>query len=422
MEDVVSDLESRGLIEECSSDEVKEILKSPRTVYLGIDPTASSLHLGNLVGLIVLRLFQKYGHRPVVVMGGATAMIGDPSGTSKERPLLSRDEIKENIKSIQKTIEQLLDYSNKKTTPKILNNLDWYEEVSVIDFLRDTGKKFRLGPMLGKESVKTRLNSAEGMSYTEFSYQILQGNDFNHLRETENVEFQIGGSDQYGNITAGIEYTRKTSGKSVYGIVFPLLTRSDGKKFGKSEKGAIWLSKDRLSPFQFYQHLIKFPDADIISMLRKLTLLTEHEIDAIERLSKNGELQSVDLQRVLASEVTKFVHGEDGLNEAISATDAMMIGSKEVNMEGIKNALSSLPAISMNKVDVIGKPYLDLLCESGLLSSKGEARRLVQNNGAYLNKVRVVDISLKIEEKHLLDGAFLLLGSGKKKNLVVQVN
>lgn len=419
--DIISYLESRGLIEEMSSPETKNLLKTPRTIYLGIDPTAPSLHLGNLVGLIVLKMFQNYGHRPVIVLGGATAMIGDPSGKSTERPLLTEKDINTNISRIKKTVEYVLSGSDEKTKPIIVNNADWYKKMSMVDFLRDIGKLFRLGPMLGKESVRTRVNSAEGMSFTEFSYQLLQGYDFCHLYKAHNVEFQIGGSDQYGNMTAGIEYTRKSISKSVYGISFPLLTRTDGKKFGKSEEGAIWLDKESLSPFAFYQHIVKFPDSGMISLLKKLTFLPIETINELAKKEADGNLKPFELQKMLASILTEFVHGSDGLKAALEATDAMAIGSSEINKEGLKAALSNLPTVTLEKKNVVGAFYLDLLCSSGLLESKGAARRLIENNGAYLNKIRINDLKLKIEEADLIDGDLLLLSSGKKKSLVVKL-
>lgn len=420
--DIVSYLEERGLVEEKSSPELAKFLSAPRSVYLGIDPTAISLHLGNLLGLIVLKMFQEFGHRPVIVIGGTTAMIGDPSGKDLERPLLTEEEVQTNIGRIEKSIRSCLSFEDEATKPLILNNSSWYNGMSAVGFLRDIGKQFRLGPMLGKESVRTRINSSEGMSFTEFSYQLLQGYDFYHLMQSNKVEVQIGGSDQYGNITAGIEYTRKRSGKSVFGLVFPLLTRSDGKKFGKSEEGAIWLDKECLSPFQFYQHILKFPDADMIPLLKKLTFMSLEQISELEQKYTQGQLKPFDLQKILAEILTEYVHGKEGLDEAKVATDAMAIGSGEVNAEGLKASLSSLPSISLEKKEVVGALYLDVLCKSGLLSSKGEARRLVKNNGAYLNRVRVEDISLTIEESDLLEGNLLLLSSGKKKSLVVQIS
>jgi len=420
--DIVSYLEARGLVEETSSDELRKLLKTPRSIYIGIDPTAPSIHLGNLVGLIVLRMFQKFGHKPVVVMGGATAMIGDPSGKDKERPLLSAEEIEKNIAKIAKTVESCLDHSDEKTKPLIVNNADWYKSFSMIDYLRDIGKAFRMGPMLGKDSVRTRLSSEQGMSYTEFSYQLLQGYDFYHLNKEHDVILQIGGSDQYGNITAGIECTRKMASKSVYGLSFPLLTRSDGKKFGKSEEGAIWLSREQLSPFNFYQHILRFPDADMPKMLKRLTFLSLETIEELEARQKAGDVKPFELQKILAEILTEFVHGKEGLEEARAATSAMAIGSNEVNKDALKAALPSLPKVSLSKTDVIGASYIDLMCKSGLLSSKGEARKLIKNNGAYLNRVRVEDIGLTVSENDLLDGEFLLLSSGKKKSLVVQVN
>lgn len=421
MENIISYLKERGLIDEVSSKELEQIFSVPRVLYLGIDPTASSLHLGNLVGLVVLRMFQKFGHRPVLVMGGTTAAIGDPSGKSAERPLLSQDEINENIIHIKQTIQHCLDYSNAKTTPIIVNNSDWYSGMNVVTFLRDIGKQFRIGPMLGKDSVRTRLNSEEGMSFTEFTYQILQGYDFNYLHNKYNVELQIGGSDQYGNITAGIECTRKMSSKGVYGLSFPLLTRSDGKKFGKSEEGAIWLSREKLSPFQFYQLLLKFPDPDVVPMLKKLTFLPLEEISQIEKRYEASEMKPNDLQKIFAGIITEFVHGKEGLSEAKAATAAMAIGSAELNLEALMKALPNLPSLLLNKEEVIGSSYVELMSKAGMSTSKAEARKLIQNNGAYLNKVRVEDVAYAISETDLLDGKLLLLSSGKKKTLVIRI-
>lgn len=420
--DIISYLESRGLVEEQSSAEIKELFKTPRTLYLGMDPTAPSLHLGNLVGLIVLKMFQKFGHRPIIVIGGTTAMIGDPSGKSVERPLLTKEEVAKNISCITKTLESVLDFNEDATRPIITNNASWYENMSMVDFLRDVGKLFRMGPMLGKESVRTRISSDVGMSFTEFSYQLLQGNDFCHLYQEHGVELQIGGSDQYGNITAGIEFTRKSIGKSVYGLAFPLLTRSDGKKFGKSEEGAIWLNKELMSPFQFYQQIVKFPDNDMISLLKRMTFMPLDSIDVLEKKFLANEMKPFELQKILASALTEYVHGEVGLKEALAATDAMAIGSTEINAESLKAVIDSLPSITLEKKEVVGSLYLELLCKSGLLSSKGEARRLIQNNGAYLNKSKVQDLKHTISEEDLLDGEMLLLSSGKKKSLVVRVS
>lgn len=419
---IIDYLKSRELVEEMSSSELSAFLSTPKTLYLGIDPTAISLHLGNLLGLIVLKMFQNFGHKPVILIGGTTSLIGDPSERSLERPLLSEEEVQRNIERIEKSIKSCLDFETTATMPIIVNNASWYNQMNVTSFLRDVGKMFRLGPMLGKESVRKRIDSQEGMSFTEFSYQLLQGYDFCHLFQTHGVELQIGGSDQYGNITAGIEYTRKKRGKSVFGLVFPLLTRSDGKKFGKSEEGAIWIDKECLTPFEFYQHILKFPDADMISLLKKLTFIPLDEIALLEKKFHQGELKPFHLQKVLADSLTRYLHGEQGLKEAKMATQAMAIGTHEVNIEGLKASLSTLPTITLEKNKVIGSLYVDLLYSSGLLPSKGEAKRLVQNNGAYLNRVKVEDLFLTIKESDLLEGNLLLLSSGKKKSLVVQIH
>jgi len=281
MTHVIDVLKERGFIEAMTSDELMEMAKKPFKVYCGFDPTGDSLHLGHMVALMGLAWFQRFGHTPIAIVGGATGMIGDPSGKSQERLLLDEETIENNLKGIQKNLKALLDFT-KENSALILNNLDWFKNFSFIGFLRDVGKFFRLGPMLAKDSVKTRLNSEEGMSFTEFSYQLLQGYDFLYLFNHYDVTVQIGGSDQWGNITAGTDLIRKVHGKSAYGITFPLLTRSDGQKFGKSEKGAIWLSEDRCSPYEFYQYLVRLPDADVIKLMRLLTFMDMEEIKRIE--------------------------------------------------------------------------------------------------------------------------------------------
>ena len=261
----------RGFIESVTSDALRDVLREPITFYFGVDPTAPSPHLGNWMGIIAAMQLENMGHRPVILVGGATGLIGDPSGKDKERPLLTREEVKENVQSLSAVFRRYL------KNPIIVDNYDWFSKMDVISYLRDVGKEFRMGPMLARETVKNRICSDEGMSYTEFSYALLQGYDFCYLAKHHGVQLQLGGSDQYGNIVSGIECTRRLIKKTVYGLTWPLLVRSDGKKFGKSEKGAIWLKRDLCSPFDLYQYLIRVPDADVGTLFRKLTLLDMEE-------------------------------------------------------------------------------------------------------------------------------------------------
>lgn len=423
MENVLSVLKQRGLIDDVThEDELINLLYSPTRVYCGFDPTADSLHLGNLVAIMGLAWFQKLGHAPFAIVGGATGMIGDPSGRSQERNLLSEQDIAVNLEGIKKNLLQVLDSNNKEAPLTILNNFDWYKGYGFIPFLRDIGKLFRIGPMLAKDSVKKRMESEEGMSYTEFSYQILQGYDFLHLHDTYGVQIELGGSDQWGNITAGIELVRKVRSKTVYGITFPLLTRSDGKKFGKSESGAIWLSPEKLSPYEFYQHVYRFPDADIPKLLRALTFLPLHQIAKIEESMQQSDYQANTAQKILAEEVTKIVHGQEGLDKALKATAAAKPGG-ETKLDGaiLESISADIPTKNCSRADVVDQKLVDLLALSGLVESKGEARRLVRNGGAYLNNEKISDENFTLEASHLIDGKFLLLGSGKKTKLLVRI-
>jgi tyrosyl-tRNA synthetase len=409
-------LKKRGLIEALTHEEMGEALKKPQSVYIGFDPTADSLHLGNLIGLIALRWFQKFGHRPVALVGGATGRIGDPSGKSKERPMLQDEEISLNVEAISRQIRAILPPQGGEL--KVLNNNDWLSKVFLIDFLRDVGKHFRIGAMLGKESVRMRLDSEEGMSFTEFSYQLLQGYDFVHLSRNHQVRFQMGGSDQWTNITAGIELNRRLGGEPIYGLTFPLLTRSDGKKFGKSEGGAIWLSKDKLSCYEFYQYLLRLPDADMEKMLRMLTFLEMEEIEEIVASMQRKGYVPNSAQKRLALEVTGFVHGEAGVAEALAVTEKVQ---GPLSSDGLSELQASMPSVSLSQEEIVGGRASDLLAKAGLTESKGEAARLIKNGGASLNQKRIEDPNQIIQASDLIDGKFLLLSQGKKKKILVVV-
>ncbi|PIS03074.1 MAG: tyrosine--tRNA ligase [Chlamydiae bacterium CG10_big_fil_rev_8_21_14_0_10_42_34] len=417
MKNVIDALTERGFIDQMTHTELRNRVNQPIKAYVGFDPTADSLHLGNLVGIMGLAWFQKFGHTPYVVLGGATGLIGDPSGKSAERNLLDEKTLQHNVQSLSAFFKKILHFPNGPK-PVILNNNDWLGAFSLVDFLRDVGKHFRIGPMMAKEMVRTRLQSDEGMSFTEFSYQILQGYDFAYLSREHGVSLQMGGSDQWGNLTAGTEFNRKIGGEPLFGLTFPLLTRSDGKKFGKSEEGAIWLSSERLSPYQFYQHLVRVQDADVIKLLKMLTFLSLEEIAKIEA----GMDVPNSAQKRLAEEVTRFVHGEDGLQAALKVTVGMAPGS-DAKLSGaiLKELADDMPSAELSLNEVVGQKFVELAVKVGLLPSKSEGTKLIKNGGAYLNNERVTDISLMITSSHLIDGDYLLLSAGKKKRYLIKI-
>lgn len=423
MEKVVETLRERGLIENITHDEIVSLLKSSQNVYCGFDPTADSLHLGNLVGIIVLKWFQKFGHRPVVVLGGATARIGDPSGKSIERPLLDEETIDHNVAEIQKHFEAILDFSDPKTKPLILNNNDWFSQFSFIEFMRDVGRHFRVGAMLAKESVKNRISSDVGMSFTEFSYQVMQGFDFHYLKGKHGVSVQIGGSDQWGNITAGTELIRRlgtATGQKAAGLTFPLLTKSDGKKFGKTEDGAIWLSPNKMSPYNFYQHLYRVADADVIKLMRMITFMELAEIHEIENSMKDDNYVPNSAQKRLAQELTKLIHGAKGLEIAENVTLALKPGSDAKLEPAVFEALAdAMPMKHTTKANVAGNKLIDVAVDLKLMPSKGEVRRMIENGGVYLNNRRVEDVNYTFADSDLIDDIYALLSIGKKRKFVI---
>ncbi|XP_071705450.1 tyrosine--tRNA ligase, chloroplastic/mitochondrial [Rutidosis leptorrhynchoides] len=426
---VVEILEERGLLESITGENLRSICtNSSLSVYCGFDPTAESLHLGNLIGIIVLSWFIRCGHSAVALVGGATGRVGDPSGKSLERPELDVQTLERNISGISNTIVKILDRrgdnNDGEVRVRVLNNYDWWKDVKLLDFLKDVGRFARVNTMMAKESVKRRLESSDqGLSYTEFTYQLLQGYDFVHLFKNENVTIQIGGSDQWGNITAGTELIRKLhQSDSVYGVTFPLLLKSDGTKFGKSEDGAIWLSETMLSPYKFYQYFFSVPDADVVRFLKILTFLSLDEISEIEMdMKKDGYVPNTAQIR-LAEEVTRFVHGVDGLEEAIKATEALRPGSEtRLDWKTIEGIAEDVPSCSLAYDRVLDVGVVDLSVSTGLIESKGAAKRLLKQGGLYLNNGRVDNEGKKIEVDDIVDGKVLLLSAGKKNKMVVRI-
>jgi len=422
MANVIDVLKERGFIEALTSEELHNLTEKPMRVYCGFDPTGDSLHLGSLVPMMGLAWFQRFGHTPYAIVGGATGMVGDPSGKSAERQLLTEEILQLNLKGIRKNLEAFLDFNNATNKPVLLNNFDWFKNFSFIDFLRDVGKFFRIGPMLAKDSVKARMATEEGMSFTEFSYQLLQGYDFLYLNQNHGVTIQIGGSDQWGNITAGIELVRKVNGNSVYGLTFPLLTRSDGQKFGKSEKGTIWLSPEKVSPYEFYQYLYRVSDADVIKLMRLLTFMEMDEIHHYERMMKKPDYAPNTAQKKLAEEVTRIVHGEKGLETALKVTEGMAPGSAStLDVTALEALASQMPSHTYPSEGIVGVKLYDLIAKAGQLS-KSEAKRLIRNEAISINNVKIADEEYVVQPTQLIDGRLLLLAMGKKNKMLIRAS
>ena len=419
MQDVISELSWRGLVNQTTDDAnlPKLLLEKPRTVYAGFDPTADSLHVGHLVALMILRRFQKAGHRPIAVVGGATGMIGDPSGKSEERKLLSPESLQANVAGMEPQLRRFLDFDCGDRSAVLVNNYDWMGRFGYLEFLRDVGKHFPVNVMLAKDSVRSRLDRSEaGMSYTEFSYMLLQAYDFVHLNEHFGCEIQVGGSDQWGNITAGIDLARRLRGVQLYGCTCPLLTKSDGTKMGKSESGALWLSADKTSPYQFYQYWINLDDADVGRCQRFFSDLAKEEIDALLAEHETNPSQR-SAQRRLAAELTQLVHGPEGLRTAERATEiffgAEISDLSDAQLAGI---FADVPSrqLPREKLSGEGLPIIDALVEAGLAKSKGEARRTITQGGAYVNNRRIEGIEIQLTLAHLASESTMILRSGKK--------
>ncbi|MGI9428716.1 MAG: tyrosine--tRNA ligase [Bythopirellula sp.] len=422
---LLSDLRWRGLIHQTTNDEGMEswIEAQPRTVYAGFDPTADSLHVGSLLGLIMLRKFQQAGHKPIAVVGGATGMIGDPSGKSAERNLLSKEDLEANVVGMGQQMRRFLDFDAGSHSAELVNNFDWTGQWTYLEFLRDIGKNFPVNVMLAKDSVKSRLGrnddqaKGDGMSYTEFSYMLLQAYDFVQLYDKFGCELQAGGSDQWGNITAGIDLARRMGRPQLFGVTWPLLTKSDGTKMGKTESGAIWLSAERTSPYQFYQYWINTDDADTGGCLRMLTSLSHEEIESLDAARQSDPSQR-ESQRRLAEELTKLVHGEEALAIAQKATE-IFFGAEisELNDAQLTQIFADVPsqALGRSRLSDGSLTIVDALVEAGLAKSKGEARRTVGQGGAYVNNRRVADIDTQLRDADLASETVLVLRSGKKK-------
>jgi tyrosyl-tRNA synthetase len=419
MQDIYSELTWRGLISQTTDDAnlPRLLMEKPRTVYAGFDPTADSLHVGHLMALMILRRFQQAGHRPIAVIGGATGMIGDPSGKSEERNLLSLGALRANIAGIEPQLRRFLDFDCGRQSAVLANNFDWMGRFGYLEFLRDVGKHFPVNVMLQKDSVRSRLERSDvGMSYTEFSYMLLQAYDFVHLYEAYGCELQVGGSDQWGNITAGIDLARRFGGVQLYGCTCPLLTRSDGAKMGKTESGALWLSAERTSPYQFYQYWINLDDAEVGRCLRFFSDLGQAEIDSV-LAEHQADPSQRRAQRRLAAELTRLVHGDDGVRTAERATE-IFFGAEisELSDAQLAAIFADVPSreLSLERLSDPGLAIIDALVESGLAKSKGDARRVITQGGAYVNNRRVEGIETQLTAANLASESTMILRTGKK--------
>ncbi|TYR76990.1 tyrosine--tRNA ligase [Rossellomorea vietnamensis] len=417
--DLLKDLEWRGITYQQTDEKgLKTLLdKEKISIYCGIDPTADSMHIGHLLPFLTLRRFQNHGHRPLVLVGGATGLIGDPSGKSEERKLQTVESIQHNVESIKEQLKSIFDFQGENGAVMV-NNFDWIGPMDMVTFLRDFGKHIGVNYMLAKDTISSRLET--GISYTEFTYTILQAMDFNHLYENYNCKLQIGGSDQWGNITTGLELIRRTREEEskAFGFTIPLVTKADGTKFGKTESGAIWLDPEKTSPYEFYQFWINTADADVIKYLKYFTFLTHEEIEGLAQAVET-EPHLRKAQKTLAEEMTKLIHGEEALAQAIKITEALFSGNiKELSSAEIKQGFKDVPSFTQAKDEEIN--LVDLLVNTKIASSKRQAREDIGNGAIYINGDRTTDLQHVMSESDRIDDQFTIIRRGKKKYFMIQ--
>lgn len=417
MKNLLEEYRARDLLQDATEGVSEHLLEAPRTIYIGFDPTARSLHLGSLVPIMGLVHAQRAGHTPIALVGGGTGLIGDPSGKTAERQLLTKELAAENAEGIRSQLEHFLDFEVKSNPARMRNNLDWLGDITLVDFLRDVGKHFSVNQMMAKESVKRRIRDEEsGISFTEFSYALLQSYDFLELYRREGCTVQMGGSDQWGNITTGIDLVRRMEGDRAFGVTYPLVTNSSGAKFGKSETGNVWLDPALTSPFRFYQYWINVEDADAVRYLKFFSLLDLDEIAGLaDALEKEPHRRAA--QRALAEDVTRRLHGQTGLAAAERATKALFGGGIEgLSADEIADVFADVPSSELVREDLQGggKLVIDLLLDSGLASSRGDARRSIEGGGVYVNSIRVEGVDATVSTEQTIEGRFLLLRKGKK--------
>lgn len=421
---IIEELRWRGLIYD-KTEGLDELTSANKiTLYNGFDPTKDTLHVGHLVPMMQLARWQRYGHTPIALAGGGTGMIGDPGGRSAERNLLSLEEIDANVVHIKAQLESILDFEVKSNPAKVVNNADWLRRLSLVDFLRDTGKHFTVNYMMAKDSVKSRLEREDGgISFTEFSYMLLQAYDYLHLFDVENCALQAGGSDQWGNILTGVELIRRIRGQRAHALVYPLITRADGTKFGKTAGGtSVWLSPEYTSPYRFYQFWYNTDDADVITYLKYFTWLTQADIEGLQAMLFD-QPERREAQRTLAREVTRMVHGETALARAEQASQALFGGDVTgLDAADIEDIFAEVPSSQVAKEALSGGlAVVDLLVGGGLANSRADARRAIQGGGIYLNNERVTDAAQTVDLSGALHGRFLLLRKGRRQYHLVRV-
>ena len=413
--------EWRGMLYDATDGAREALAREKVTAYIGFDPTASSLHVGSLLPIMALARLQRFGHSPIALVGGGTGMIGDPSGKSAERSLLSIEEIDANARGMRAQLERFLDFNATPNAARMMNNADWLRKIGLLEFLRDTGKHFTVNYMLAKESVKRRLGGDEGISFTEFTYLLLQAHDYLHLHDAVGCTLQMGGSDQWGNITAGCDLIRKVRAAKAHGIVLPLVTTSSGTKFGKTEAGTVWLDPERTSAFRFYQFWLNADDRDVIKYLKFFTWLDRAMIAALEKTVTEAPEKRV-AQRTLAREVTSMVHGAAELDRAERASSVLFGGSlADASVEDILMVFDVAPAIDMTKADLMAATMSALTAQVGLAASKGEAARLIKQGGIYLNDRRVTDDRALVTLEDTIGGRVMVIRKGQRERRVVRV-
>ncbi len=427
MENVISELKWRGLVQDIMPGTEDQLLKEPTSGYVGFDPTSDSLHVGSLIPIILLVHLQNFGHRPIALVGGATGMVGDPSGKSEERNLLSRELLDYNLAGVRSQLGKFLDFGQKISNPaKMVDNYDWFRGISFLDFIRDVGKHISVNYMMAKDSVRKRLDGENGMSFTEFTYQLVQGYDFYWLYQNEQCKLQMGGSDQWGNIVTGTELIRRKAAGEAFAFTCPLLTRADGKKFGKSEKGNIWLDPEKTSPYSFYQYWLNTADADAERFLKIFTFLPQEEIESLVQAHTGNEHQRI-LQKKLAEELTCFVHSRKDYEFAVKASQILFSNDtaeflQELSETELLEVMEGVPMFEISKNDLAENAQIaTLLPFANILPSKGEARKMIAGGGVFINKVKVNSAEDLATDEALLQNKYLLIQKGKKNYYLLKV-
>ena len=425
MQSLIAELQWRGMIQDIMPGTKEQLEKEMTTAYIGFDPTADSLHIGSLVPIILLVHLQKAGHKPIALIGGATGMVGDPSGKSEERNLLSEEVLNVNVAGVKAQLEKFLDFDKSKpNAAEMSNNYDWFKEISFLDFIRDTGKHITVNYMMAKDSVKKRLEGEAGMSFTEFTYQLVQGYDFYWLYRNKNCKLQMGGSDQWGNIVTGTELIRRKCGGEAFAFTCPLIKKANGGKFGKTEKGNIWLDATKTTPYQFYQFWLNANDSDAENWIRIFTFLDEPTINGLIAEQQKDASKRV-LQKTLAKEVTIFVHGEEEYNKAIETTEKLFANqtapAESITVEDLEGMEGIIKIeFAKDRIDT-SVDVVSFLAETNIFPSKGEARKMVQGGGVSINRKKVEDISLKVDHSLLLHNKYILVQKGRRNYFLVNI-